>query len=120
MNVSTRSAHDSCTLDPAILTPSKLRRDSKHSPPDRPFSKQSRLQMSSDSFDMKTNIEHIITEQSGVLKAGDLHYMAEPVKAALMSNIRKLISAATTPLQQEISSLKAENAKVALTDSNNM
>ena len=68
--------------------------------------------MSSDSFDMEINIEHILAKPSAVLKAGDLHNMAESVKATLMSNIRELISAATTPLQQEISSLKAENTKL--------
>ena len=60
----------------------------------------------------KTNIEHILVEQSGVLKACDLQNIAETVKAALMPDIRKLISAATAPLKQEIVSLKAENAKL--------
>jgi hypothetical protein len=60
----------------------------------------------------KTNIEHILVEQSGVLKAYDLQNIAETVKAALMPDIRKLISAGTAPLKQEIVSLKAENAKL--------
>ena len=68
--------------------------------------------MSTDSFDMETNIEHNLAEQPGVPKACDLQNIAEAVKADLMPDIRKLISAATAPLEQEIVSLKAENAKL--------
>ena len=68
--------------------------------------------MSTDSFDMETNIEHILAEQPGVPKACDLQNIAEAVKADLMPDIRKLISAATAPLDQEIVSLKAESAKL--------
>lgn len=115
MNVSTPPAHDSCTLDTSISTPistPRLRRDSKPTPPDRLLSKKSRLQMSTDSLDMESNIEHILSEQSGVLKSCDLQNIAEAVKAALMPDIRKLISAATAPLEHEIVSLKAENEKL--------
>lgn len=115
MNVSTPPAHDSCTLDTSISTPistPRLRRDSKPTPPDRLLSKKSRLQMSTDSLDMEPNIEHILSEQSGVLKSCDLQNIAEAVKAALVPDIRKLISAATAPLEHEIVSLKAENAKL--------
>jgi len=50
---------------------------------------------------METNIEHILAEQSDVFRAGDLQNIAKAVKAALMPDIRKLISAATVPLEQK-------------------
>ena len=66
---------------------------------------------SSDSFEMETNIEQILAEQSSVLKACDLLNTAEAVKAVLMADIRKFISAATAPLHQLIKNRKRKAAR---------
>ena len=71
MKVSKPPIHARFTLDSTFSIPSSLHRENKPTRPDRLLSKTSRLQTSSDCFDMETSMKYILAEQYGVLKAGN-------------------------------------------------